>query len=155
MDQKLAPTDPQPNPNQTQAALHEALRLNPPGWMTSRECVADTDVGGWAIPAGSVIYIDIHGIQRSPGEPWLPGLFLCLGERAGGLEARLANTLDLGHHQLTHPLTDRPSIHASSHTPEHWGPDPLTYRPERFFDKGSAEFKARHPLAHMVRFSWQ
>ena len=51
-----------------QAALQESLRLNPPGWMTSRECVEDTDIGDWAIPAGSVVYIDIHGIQRSPGE---------------------------------------------------------------------------------------
>lgn len=52
----------------SQAALQEALRLNPPGWMTSRECVEDIDIDGWRIPKGSVVYIDIHGIQRSPGE---------------------------------------------------------------------------------------
>lgn len=51
-----------------QAALQEALRLNPPGWMTSRECVEDIDIDGWRIPKGSVVYIDIRGIQRSPGE---------------------------------------------------------------------------------------
>ncbi|KIZ05238.1 hypothetical protein MNEG_2718 [Monoraphidium neglectum] len=52
-----------------EAALQEALRLNPPGWMTSRECVEDIDIDGWRIPKGSVVYIDIHGIQRSP-EHW-------------------------------------------------------------------------------------
>ena len=50
--------------------LHEALRLNPPGWMTSRECVETTLIDGWRIPAGSVVYIDIRGIQRLPGG-WL------------------------------------------------------------------------------------
>ncbi|GBF94618.1 thromboxane-A synthase [Raphidocelis subcapitata] len=80
-----------------EAALHEALRLNPPGWMTSRECVADVDLDGWRVPAGSVVYVDIRAIQRDP---------------------------------------------------EHWGPDPLAYRPERFLKDGE-EAKARHPLAHM------
>lgn len=50
-----------------QAALQEALRLNPPGWMTSRECAETIDIGGWTIPKGSVVYIDIRGIQRDPG----------------------------------------------------------------------------------------
>ncbi|KAI8468880.1 MAG: cytochrome P450 [Monoraphidium minutum] len=54
-----------------EAALHEALRLNPPGWMTSRECVADVTIDGWRIPRGSVVYIDIRGIQRAP-EHWGP-----------------------------------------------------------------------------------
>lgn len=59
-----------PHTNLRQAALQEALRLNPPGWMTSRECAETIDIGGWTIPKGSVVYIDIRGIQRDPGE-WL------------------------------------------------------------------------------------
>lgn len=40
--------------------------------MTSRECIETTAIDGWRIPAGSVIYIDIRGIQRSPGGPASP-----------------------------------------------------------------------------------
>lgn len=118
------------HPTQTQAALQEALRLNPPGWMTSRECVEATDIGGWAIPKGSVVYIDIRGIQRDPGEfGW----------------TLLCRTLQ------AHRLKRCPMVASTQHVAEHWGPDPLAYRPERFLPKDGPEAQARHPLAHMVR----
>ncbi|KAF8072353.1 D-xylose-proton symporter [Scenedesmus sp. PABB004] len=47
------------------AVLQESLRLSPPGWMTTREAVEDITLNGLFIPRGSVVYIDIWGIQRS------------------------------------------------------------------------------------------
>eukprot|EP00882_Tetradesmus_deserticola_P030263 GHRQ01033963.1.p2 GENE.GHRQ01033963.1~~GHRQ01033963.1.p2 ORF type:complete len:489 (+),score=180.62 GHRQ01033963.1:1689-3155(+) len=49
-----------------EAVLQESLRLSPPGWMTSREAQEDITLNGIFIPKGSVVYIDIIGIQRSP-----------------------------------------------------------------------------------------
>jgi cytochrome P450 len=49
-----------------QTVLQESLRLSPPGWMTTREALADITLNGLFIPKGGVVYIDIHGIQRSP-----------------------------------------------------------------------------------------
>jgi cytochrome P450 len=34
--------------------------------MTTREALADVTLNGLFIPKGGVVYIDIHGIQRSP-----------------------------------------------------------------------------------------
>ncbi|WIA07921.1 hypothetical protein OEZ85_007399 [Tetradesmus obliquus] len=49
-----------------EAVLQESLRLSPPGWMTTREATQDIWLNGLFVPKGAVVYIDIHGIQRSP-----------------------------------------------------------------------------------------
>lgn len=47
--------------------MKESLRLIPPGWMTTREALADVVLpSGLFIPQGTVCYIDIRGIQRDP-----------------------------------------------------------------------------------------
>ncbi len=53
----------------------------------------------------------------------------------------------------TMPVVEFPSVIscAPTHTAEHWGPDPLVYRPERFLPKDGPAAQGRHPLAHMVR----
>lgn len=82
------PTRTRTQPPKSKAALNEALRLNPPGWMTSRECVADVDLDGWRVPAGSVVYVDIRGIHRSEGERApTRGRGRCFGARGGGPRA--------------------------------------------------------------------
>jgi hypothetical protein len=140
-----------------QAVLLEALRLNPPGWMTSRECVEAIDIDGWAIPAGSVVYIDIHGIHRSPGGRGVGVGGLAWGWAAGNLRlaalilglagprAREAGASSTGRRLIP---ASRPRLVPPQPPPEHWGPDPLAFRPERFL-KGSPEAAARHPQAFM------
>lgn len=55
---------------QSQAVVRESLRLSPPGWMTTREALQDVMLpSGLFLPQGTVVYIDIHGIQRDP-EYW-------------------------------------------------------------------------------------
>ncbi len=49
-----------------QAVLNECLRLLPSAPLTSREALEDITVGGWFIPKGTVVHVDIYGIQRDP-----------------------------------------------------------------------------------------
>lgn len=47
--------------------MRESLRLSPPGWMTTREALEDIVLPcGLFLPRGTVMYIDIRGIQRDP-----------------------------------------------------------------------------------------
>ncbi|KAA8886246.1 cytochrome P450 [Nocardia colli] len=47
--------------------LTETLRMYPPGWMVTRIASRDTELNGCKIPAGTVIAISPHAIQRSSG----------------------------------------------------------------------------------------
>lgn len=72
-----------------QAVLQESLRLSPPGWMTTREATQDIWLNGLFVPKGAVVYIDIHGIQRSPkhwSQPlqFMPERFLDKVRAGGG-----------------------------------------------------------------------
>ena len=70
-----------------QACIKESLRLSPPGWMTTREALADVVLPcATLIPQGTVCYIDIRGIQRDPDywpnpEAYQPERFL---DKVGG-----------------------------------------------------------------------
>ena len=82
------------------AVYDETLRLYPPGWLITRKAVADDEVLGHHIPAGSLIVISPFLIHRHPAsgpdaELFEPGRFLgrrrrvspvptCLSERARG-----------------------------------------------------------------------
>ncbi len=50
----------------TQAALFEAMRLYPPGWILSRRTIADDVLSGHRIPAGTDVMLSPYLIQRHP-----------------------------------------------------------------------------------------
>ncbi len=47
----------------------ETLRLYPPGWLLTRRALADDNIDGYFVPAGTEIYISPYLIQRNP-EYW-------------------------------------------------------------------------------------
>ncbi len=46
------------------AVIEEAMRLHPPVYATGREAVRDLVIGGYALPAGSTVAVNIRGIHR-------------------------------------------------------------------------------------------
>jgi cytochrome P450 len=68
----------------TQAVVNETLRLYPPAYVTGREAIRDTNVGGVAIPKRHIVLISMYTTHRDPrffSEPdafrperWLDGL---------------------------------------------------------------------------------
>jgi cytochrome P450 len=57
----------------TRMVLTEAMRLYPPSWGMSRRALADLDVGGWTIPAGSEAMVSQWVIHHDPR--WYPDPF--------------------------------------------------------------------------------
>ena len=68
----------------TQAVINEALRLYPPAYVTGREAIRDTTIGGTRIPKRHIVLISMYTTHRDPrffAEPdafrperWLDGL---------------------------------------------------------------------------------
>jgi len=57
----------------TEMVVAEALRLYPPGWTYVREATADTELGGYAVPAGAWVFINTYGIHHDArffADPW-------------------------------------------------------------------------------------
>jgi cytochrome P450 len=54
----------------TTMVIEETLRLYPPTWGILRDAVDDDEIGGYAIPAGSTIYVDTFHTHRLPA--WWP-----------------------------------------------------------------------------------
>lgn len=50
----------------TRAFLMEAMRLYPPAWMIARRCIEEDEVGGFLIPAGSLVLASPFVTQRHP-----------------------------------------------------------------------------------------
>jgi cytochrome P450 len=48
----------------TMAALHEAMRLYPPGFAIARELVDDTVLGGFVVPKGTQVLLPVCAIHR-------------------------------------------------------------------------------------------
>src|SRR6185503_19925473 len=48
----------------TAAVIDEAMRLHPPAYMLGREVVRDVEIGGFELPARSVVDVYIRGIHR-------------------------------------------------------------------------------------------
>lgn len=48
----------------TAMVFAEAMRLYPPSWILSRRALADYEVGGYALPAGSLIMLSSYVMQR-------------------------------------------------------------------------------------------
>lgn len=50
----------------TRQVLQEAMRLRPPAWMLPRVAVADDEIDGFAIPAGTVVVALTYGVHHNP-----------------------------------------------------------------------------------------
>ena len=46
--------------------IQETLRLYPPVWMTAREAVGEDVIGGYYIPAGSMLMLGFYHLHASP-----------------------------------------------------------------------------------------
>ncbi|NUS45265.1 MAG: cytochrome P450 [Mycobacteriaceae bacterium] len=49
--------------------LEEVLRLRPPAWMGQRSAVADDEIGGYLVPAGTTVMYSYYHAHRNP-ECW-------------------------------------------------------------------------------------
>jgi cytochrome P450 len=50
----------------TRQAFEESMRLYPPVWLIPRRAIADDEVGGYSIPAGSEVLISPYVLHRHP-----------------------------------------------------------------------------------------
>jgi cytochrome P450 len=50
----------------TRRVFDETLRLYPPAWLITRKCLAEDRIGGWRIPAGSLVIIGVSAIHHHP-----------------------------------------------------------------------------------------
>lgn len=50
----------------TRRVLDETMRLHPSAYITSRSALHDTEVGGYPVPAGSVVATSFHALHRHP-----------------------------------------------------------------------------------------
>jgi len=64
-DRELTPAD-LPGLTYTVQVLHEALRLCPPGPMNPRTVIADIEVNGYRVPAGSICMVGVYAMHRDP-----------------------------------------------------------------------------------------
>jgi cytochrome P450 len=59
----------------TRAVLEETMRLLPPVIGVVRKTVADTELGGYGIPGGTLVFVNISNIHRHPDFWEQPDLF--------------------------------------------------------------------------------
>lgn len=50
----------------TMQVFHEALRLYPPAWLIGREMAETAEVGGYVLPAGTLMFVSPWAAHRSP-----------------------------------------------------------------------------------------
>jgi cytochrome P450 len=70
VDEVLGPRVPEfedlPNLTYTRMVVDETLRLCPPAWQTTRHAVADDEIDGYFIPAGTNLNLNIFMMHRHP-----------------------------------------------------------------------------------------
>jgi len=107
--------------------IREAIRLYPPGPLFGREAVEDVTIGGYTLPAGSIVMVNTYALQRDPRfytdpeqfDPerfrpgwedripryaYLPfggGPRVCIGNGFAMMEARLILATVAQHHKLS------------------------------------------------------
>jgi cytochrome P450 len=59
----------------TRMVVQEALRLYPPAWIISRKAEQDDEIGGYPIPAGTVVSLSPYVMHRHPGFWQSPEVF--------------------------------------------------------------------------------
>jgi cytochrome P450 len=64
-----------PNLRYTRMIIDEVLRLYPAGWLASRQARADSILGGYAIPAQSIVFISSYVTHRHPAFWERPDVF--------------------------------------------------------------------------------
>ncbi|RYD32622.1 MAG: cytochrome P450, partial [Verrucomicrobiaceae bacterium] len=100
----------------TGAVIRETMRLYPPIWIIERRVIAEDEVGGYTLPAGSAVVISPYALHRHPAfwerpEEFDPGRFLgaapaayipfgagprfCIGNEFALLEAHLITAMIL------------------------------------------------------------
>jgi cytochrome P450 len=77
LDQVLAGRPPTvadvPHLPYVEMVVAEALRLYPAAWTMLRHAVTDTHIGGYSVPAGTVIFVSVYGIHHDARffpDPW-------------------------------------------------------------------------------------
>jgi cytochrome P450 len=70
----------------TEMVVKEVLRLYPPAWYAERSPLADTELGGYRIPAGACVAISVYVTHRDPRFFEDPEVFR--PERFDGVEER-------------------------------------------------------------------
>jgi cytochrome P450 len=50
----------------TLAAIHESMRLYPPGWLLTRRSIGPDRLGGYAVPPGTDVFISPYVVHRHP-----------------------------------------------------------------------------------------
>lgn len=69
LGKRLVTFDDIPNLPYTRAVFDEAIRLYPPLWTYSRSAIADDNIGGLDIPAGTNVMLCAYAVHRRP-ELW-------------------------------------------------------------------------------------
>lgn len=123
----------------TARVVDETLRLYPPAWVLGRQAVADDEIAGYRVPAGSMIQISPYVLHRDPRlwpdperfDPdrfaappesrhrysYLPfggGQRICIGNRFALIEAALVLAMLVSRYQIARvdpaPVEAHPSI---------------------------------------------
>ncbi len=51
----------------TKMVIEESMRLYPPAWVIARSVAAADEIGGYEIPAGSIVFVSPYVVHRHPG----------------------------------------------------------------------------------------
>jgi cytochrome P450 len=119
----------------TKSVIQESMRLYPPIWIIERRVIADDEIGGYTLPAGSAVVISPYTLHRHPAfwdrpdefdpsrfdSPAPPAYFpfgagprSCIGSEFAMLEAQLITTMVMQSFQLDlvlgHPVEPLPDI---------------------------------------------
>jgi cytochrome P450 len=88
LDRRPATADDVPRLASVTRAIKEAIRLYPPVWAFPRECIDDTEIGGYPVPKGSWVYLFPSVTHRDAR--WFPDPDKFVPERfAAEAEAKL------------------------------------------------------------------